>query len=139
MPPLKVDLQDRFLVYDEGRGAFTVSKLLDGLSDADDVFLIGVSDFSDDASVHADHWEIHPAGDEILCVLQGRLLATVDQDGAVEAAEIGPGEALIVPKRSWHRLQVLKPGRLLFFTPTAGVAHRPHEPAASRPTSSAEA
>jgi mannose-6-phosphate isomerase-like protein (cupin superfamily) len=133
MPPIKVDLQDRFLIYDEGRRGFTVSKSLDGLSDADDVFLIGMSDFSDDASVHADQWEIHPAGDEILCVLEGRLLATVDQDGAVEDAVIGPGEALIVPKRSWHRLQVLEPGRLLFFTPTAGLSHRLHEPATCRP------
>jgi mannose-6-phosphate isomerase-like protein (cupin superfamily) len=81
---------------------------------------LGIADFHDDQSVHADHWECHPAGDEILCVLEGRLLATVDRDGAVEDAVIEQGQAFIIPRQSWHRLRVLEPGRLLFFTPRAG-------------------
>jgi mannose-6-phosphate isomerase-like protein (cupin superfamily) len=131
MASLAVNLQERFVVYGDDRRASSIGRSLDDLSVMDDVFLFGMVDFHDDSSVHSDHWELHPSGDEILCVLEGRLLATVERDGAVEDAVIGPGQALIVPKRNWHRLQVLEPGRLLFFTPTAGLEHRLHDPAAS--------
>ncbi|MGE0800428.1 MAG: cupin domain-containing protein [Lautropia sp.] len=83
--------------------------------------LVGIVDFADDESVHADHWEIHPDGDEVLCVLAGRLLATVEQPNLPEReVELGEGQALIIPRATWHRLQVLAPGRLLFLTPPGG-------------------
>jgi mannose-6-phosphate isomerase-like protein (cupin superfamily) len=73
-----------------------------------------------------DHWECHPEGDEILCVLEGRLLDAVNRDGDTQEAVIEKGQAFIVPRASWHHLRVLEPGRLLFFTPTSGTALRLH-------------
>jgi mannose-6-phosphate isomerase-like protein (cupin superfamily) len=87
---------------------------------------VGAFPFSTDASVHADHWERHPAGDEILCVLAGRLLVDVQHDGTSEEVRVDAGHVLIVPQGSWHRLRVLVPGRLLAVTPRAGTTLRPH-------------
>ena len=82
--------------------------------------VMGIVDVIDDASVHADFWEIHPAGDEILLLVSGRLGVTVAPEGRPEiSVDIGPGEAFIVPRATWHRLQVIEPGRMLFCTPGA--------------------
>lgn len=88
--------------------------------------VMGIVDTTDDASVHAEFWERHPTGDEVLCVLTGRLRATVSlADQSVISVDIAPGQAFIVPRARWHRLQVVEPGRLLFCTPAAdGQTHR---------------
>jgi mannose-6-phosphate isomerase-like protein (cupin superfamily) len=112
--------------YSADKRAIQVLEPFSDLGGADLNCLFGVCDFADDASVHADQWERHPDGDEILCVLEGRLLATLELDGAADAVTIEKGQVFIVPQGSWHRLQVLAPGRLLFFTPTAGVELRPN-------------
>jgi mannose-6-phosphate isomerase-like protein (cupin superfamily) len=81
---------------------------------------MGVVGVTDDASVHADFWERHPAGDEILYVLEGRVLAAVEGDGGAEEAVVEAGQAIVVPKGRWHRLRVLEPGRLLHVTTAPG-------------------
>lgn len=40
-------------------------------------WIIGVKPVSDDASVHAGHWERHPLGEEVLCLLEGRVVVTL--------------------------------------------------------------
>lgn len=87
--------------------------------------ILGINDFSDDDSVHADHWECHPEGDETLCVLEGRLLVVIEQEDDTRQVVIEKGQTFIVPRACWHRLQVLEPGRLLFFTPAAATELRP--------------
>ena len=119
-------LQYGLIAYGDDKRAAHVPLSLPSLGDAAVDCILGVVDFYDDESVHADHWECHPGGDEILCVLEGRLLATVTRDGATEEAVIAKGQAFIVPRAGWHRLRVLEPGRLLFFTPSAGTELRPH-------------
>ena len=118
------DLRDAMIAYaDDGR-ARLVPRRFDRV-DPDDRFNMAIADFSDDASVHADHWEIHPAGDEILCVLTGRVVVTIERGEAVEEAAIGPGQAFIVPAGAWHHLNVVEPGSLLVVTPRAGSQLRP--------------
>lgn len=119
-------LKDMLITYGGDGRACRVESPLSELICANIDFVIGVSDFSDDDSVHAGYWEYHPTGDEILCVLAGRLLAVVDDDGAAKEVVIEEGQAFIVPRANWHRLRVLEPGRLLFLTPTAGLQLRPH-------------
>jgi mannose-6-phosphate isomerase-like protein (cupin superfamily) len=127
-------LQESLIAYSRDKGAAPVPRSPAAFGDAAVNCLLGTVDFADDASVHADHWECHPDGDEVLCVLEGRLLAAVDRHGTTEEAVIGRGQAFIVPRRSWHRLRVLEPGRLLFFTPRAGTVLRPHASAAAGTT-----
>ena len=90
--------------------------------------ILGVVEAGDDAAVHSDVWEIHPGGDEILCVLSGCLRVTLAPDGQQEVAvDVIAGEAFIVPRATWHRLQVIAPARLLFCTPGDGTNMRRHE------------
>lgn len=94
-----------------------------GKSRAD--WIIGVKHVSDAQSVHGDHWERHPRGDETLCLLEGSIeLVLQTDDGAERRIALQAGQACIVPRGTWHRLQVDVPGRLLFITPSIGSEHR---------------
>lgn len=72
-----------------------------------------------EADLHADHWEIHPAADEIVSCLTGgvRLILRPQQPGD-EAEEImlTPGTAAIVPRGRWHRMALDAPGDILSVT-----------------------
>ena len=71
------------------------------------------------------HWEMHPAGDELLVLLSGRV-ELVLQDGRGERViELRAGQAFVVPFGVWHRLRVKTPGEILFVTPGKGSQHRP--------------
>lgn len=54
-------------------------------------------------SFHADWetWEMHPAGDEIVCLLSGR--------------------ASFVPRGTWHTAHTSQPTTMLFITPGEGT------------------
>jgi quercetin dioxygenase-like cupin family protein len=73
------------------------------------------------------HWERHPAGDEILVLLSGELELVLDTERGEERASLKAGQTFIVPKGVWHRGIVKKPGQLMFLTPGSGTEHRPVE------------
>lgn len=80
---------------------------------------------STEQSADWDHWERHPAGEEILVLLSGELELVLDTDQGEERAGLKPGQTFIVPRGVWHRGIVKKPGKLMFITPGAGTEHRP--------------
>jgi mannose-6-phosphate isomerase-like protein (cupin superfamily) len=74
--------------------------------------------------------ELHPDGDELLLLLSGRVEVILDdgtqqQVGAETVQELAGGQAVIVPKGVWHRINVLEPSRLVHVTPGPGDGHRP--------------
>jgi mannose-6-phosphate isomerase-like protein (cupin superfamily) len=79
-----------------------------------------------------DHWESHPAGDELVICLSGSVKVTRDVDGAPEHVLLGPGEATINPAGVWHVVDMEGPTSLLSITATLGTDHRPRTDA--RPT-----
>jgi hypothetical protein len=56
--------------------------------------------------------ELRPGGDE----------ATSGEE-RVEA--LHPGEAIVVPKGVWHRVDIREPSHLVLITPGPGSGHRP--------------
>lgn len=72
-----------------------------------------------------DHWERHPAGEEILTLLSGELEIVLQTQAGEERAVLKPGQALVIPAGIWHRGIVRIPGELLFITAGAGTEHRP--------------
>lgn len=72
-----------------------------------------------------DHWERHPAGDEILVLLSGELELVIDTDAGERRIVVKAGETFVMPKGLWHRGIVRAPGELMFITPGAGTEHRP--------------
>ena len=73
-------------------------------------------------------WEMHPAGDEIVCLIAGEATLVFDRDGAEEVVHLSrPGSFAIVPKGTWHTARTSVPTQMLFVTPGQGTDNRPIE------------
>jgi quercetin dioxygenase-like cupin family protein len=71
-------------------------------------------------------WEMHPAGEEVVCCLQGHM--TLHQelpDGGKQMVELGPGEYAINPRSTWHTADADEPVVALFITAGKGTTNRP--------------
>ena len=68
-------------------------------------------------------WEMHPAGDEIVCLLSGRVTFELEGRGLLpELAE--PGSFVIVPRGTWHTAHTNVPTTMLFVTPGEGTQNK---------------
>jgi mannose-6-phosphate isomerase-like protein (cupin superfamily) len=74
-----------------------------------------------------DTWERHPAGEEVVLLLSGRVDVVQDLDEVERVIALQPGEAMINPTNVWHTATVHEPGQALFITPGRGTEHRPRE------------
>ncbi len=70
-------------------------------------------------------WERHPAGEELVVCLSGRVDLIQDLDGRRRVVELHPGHAVVNPANVWHTADVHEPGDGLFVTPGRGTEHRP--------------
>ncbi|MEU8133301.1 cupin [Streptodolium elevatio] len=69
-----------------------------------------------DADVHADHWEMHPEADEAVCCLTGGVrlyLRPAEPGGTEDMAQLQAGDAVVVPRGRWHRLELDAPSTLM--------------------------
>lgn len=71
------------------------------------------------------HWEMHPEGEEVLILLDGRMTLILDEPDGDRMVEMATGSIFIVPRGVWHRALVPGPCRLLGITYGAGTTHRP--------------
>ncbi|MEA5448757.1 hypothetical protein VB780_09280 [Leptolyngbya sp. CCNP1308] len=72
-----------------------------------------------------DSWEMHPAGEEFVCLLSGRVDFVLEQDGVENVAALTiAGAYVIVPQGVWHTAKVHQPSSVLFITPGEGTQHR---------------
>jgi quercetin dioxygenase-like cupin family protein len=72
-----------------------------------------------------DSWERHPAGEEVVVLLSGRVDLVQELDGAEHVVELHPGQAVINPPGVWHTARVHEPGVGLFITPGMGTEAKP--------------
>ncbi|MFH8990037.1 cupin domain-containing protein [Streptomyces sp. NPDC017940] len=72
-----------------------------------------------------DHWERHPAGDELVVCLSGSVTVTRDADGVPHHVVLGPGEATVNPTGAWHAVDMREPSTILTITAGLGTDHRP--------------
>lgn len=71
-------------------------------------------------------WEIHPAGDEIVCLMSGEATMVLDRNGVEEIVRLRePGSFVIVPKGTWHTARTTVPTKMLFVTPGEGTRNKP--------------
>ena len=70
-------------------------------------------------------WERHPAGEEVVVLVSGRmdLVQLIGDDE--RRVELRPGVAVVNPKNVWHTADVHEPGTALFITPGRGTENRP--------------
>jgi hypothetical protein len=72
-----------------------------------------------------DHWERHPAGDEIVSLFSGALDLVLDEDGGRRVVELRGRSMCVVPRGAWHFGIVHEPSEALFITQGQGTEHRP--------------
>ena len=72
-----------------------------------------------------DHWENHPAGDEILILVSGEMTILLEESDGVRESRLGPGSTCVVPRGVWHTANVPMPSYLIAITPGQGTGHKP--------------
>jgi len=71
------------------------------------------------------HWEMHPLGDELVCVLSGSAVMVLEQSTQQNLIVLDkPGEFVLVPKGTWHTARISGACRMLFVTAGEGTQMR---------------
>src|SRR5580658_4834329 len=77
--------------------------------------------------------EVHPDGDEFLYIVNGAMELILD-DGDERAVGVETkvllrsGDAYVVPRGVWHRLEPIEPSYLVHVTPGPNGSYRPRHP-----------
>ena len=72
-----------------------------------------------------DSWEVHSAGEEVVCLLNGAADMHLEESGDERVIELRGSGAVIVPRGVWHTATVHEPSDMLFITRGAGTEIRP--------------
>ncbi len=73
-----------------------------------------------------DSWEMHPAGDEVVICLEGRIVLHQEMaDGSKQAVALAAGDYAVNPPGCWHTADVEGEAAALFITAGLGTEHRP--------------
>jgi quercetin dioxygenase-like cupin family protein len=70
------------------------------------------------------HWEMHPAGDELLYLLSGKIDVVLERNQSEEVVCLAARTAVIVPRGVWHTLRIHEPADLLSITRGEGTQVR---------------
>ena len=72
------------------------------------------------------NWEMHPAGDEVVCLLSGDVEMVLQRGGNEEVTRLQePGSYVVIPKGTWHTARMQVRTQMLFVTPGQDTQHRP--------------
>ena len=70
-------------------------------------------------------WELHPNGDEVVCLLSGKVTLIFEhEDGDLAVELVEPGSFVVVPKGTWHTAKVHERAAMLFITAGENTQHR---------------
>jgi len=84
-----------------------------------------INGYTIESSALGGNGELHPDADEPLYLLSGRIRVRLELEGGDREAEVRPGQALAIPRGTWHRIIVDEPAQLINVTPGPGGQHRP--------------
>lgn len=121
----RLDLEDTYLSLD-GQGGLNrhpVEGFWETIDDNRDLLDTLVSAYVSEADWPS--WEMHPGGDEVLILIDGRMTMILDEPGGERRVEMAPGATCIVPKGVWHRALVPQASRFIGITYGPGTTHRP--------------
>ncbi|MES1196582.1 MAG: cupin domain-containing protein [Steroidobacter sp.] len=70
-------------------------------------------------------WEMHPNGDEVVCLMSGSVTFVLDQGGDHKKVVLSkPGDYVLVPKGAWHTAKTDADTVMLFITAGEATEHR---------------
>lgn len=72
--------------------------------------------------------ECHPDGDELIWLISGAATVVVEAPGGDRRHLLRPGDAVIVARGLWHRIEVAQPSQIVNLTPGLSGDHRPIRP-----------
>ncbi len=125
---MNLDLATTFVVVEPGHSAIPVTvtpTIFEELDKRFDGFKgrLLVSSFSFDSDWST--WEVHPAGDEVVCLLSGDVTMVLARNGVEEVIRLrDPGSFVIVPSGTWHTARTSVPTKMLFVTPGEGTQNK---------------
>jgi hypothetical protein len=71
------------------------------------------------------HWEMHPAGEELVVLASGALdLVLEDAAGVQTTLALRGRGAVLIPRGTWHWARVHEPSEMWFVTYGEGTRHR---------------
>lgn len=117
----RVDVMDDFRWTPEYLESYTNRTESDGAEGR--LVLLGRQDASWDS------WERHPAGEELVILVSGRVDLIQEIDGEHHVVPLRAGMAVVNPRNVWHTANVLEPGDAVFITPGRGTEARPRDAA----------
>lgn len=126
---MKQDLASTFVVLQPDQRAALVQNGPDVFEELDRRFAgfkghVLIATFAFDANWST--WERHPAGDELVCLLEGNVTMVLDRGTAENEVHLQhPGEYVVVPKGTWHTARTSVPTKMLFVTPGEGTENKP--------------
>jgi mannose-6-phosphate isomerase-like protein (cupin superfamily) len=71
------------------------------------------------------NWEMHPNGDEIVCSRSGACDLVIETDEGNQEVSLTPGRTVVIPKGTWHTVQVPEHAELLHITYGSGTTFKP--------------
>lgn len=72
-------------------------------------------------------WERHPAGDELVFILEGHGTFFHEIDGEPVPIEFAPGDTILNPKGVWHTADLTEPLRAIYITTCPETDHKPRK------------
>ena len=122
-----LDLEATYLHLEDGpaatphEGGTAFWRTIDKRADLQDGRLVCAFEMAGDWP----HYEMHPAGDEVIYLVSGAMDLVLDAPEGERIVELRAGRACVVPRGIWHRGLVREPGQALFITRGKGTQHRP--------------
>lgn len=113
---------DRVVVEVARDGALRFAPRLPGPPPSVDGYLLALTSLE---HAHPHLGERHPDGDELILLVSGQVTVVVEMPGGDQRHPLRAGEALIVARGLWHRIEVERPARLVHLTPGPSGEHRP--------------
>ena len=122
------NLKTTFVIVNAEQSADTLPVTETVWSDMDEKFgnfaghsLVASFSFDDDWPT----WEIHPHGDEVVCLMSGDATMILDTAEGEQRVRLNqPGAFVIVPQATWHTAKVHAPTTMLFVTPGQDTENR---------------
>lgn len=74
-----------------------------------------------------DHWEMHPAGDELVVLLSGSIDFRLQNWEGERTVELRGRGAYLIPRGTWHVARLHEPCEMVVITAGAGTQVRPLE------------